>query len=152
MDQVIVYKLDAEGREVWRYPAEVLERQPAWVRLEAFFNRPDMDLGYTVFKQGDRFVEYFYRDRWYNIFAVYDRADGALKGWYGNICRPAHIEAAAVRCEDLALDIWVEPGGEAMVLDEEEFAALELAEAERLAGRAALQTLLELARQGRLPR
>ena len=63
----------------------------AGARLEAFFDRDDMELGYTVFKRGDRFVETYYDDRWYNVFAVYDRDDGGLMGWYCNICRPAVI-------------------------------------------------------------
>ena len=56
----IVYKLDHTGREVWQYPARVLEQGPNHVRLEAFFNRDDVDLGYTLFKRGDRFIESHY--------------------------------------------------------------------------------------------
>jgi hypothetical protein len=147
-----VYKLDHEGHEVWRYPARVLERGPSWLRLEALFNRDDMDLGYVVFKRGDRFIETFYSDRWYNVFAVYDRDDGALKGWYGNVCRPAAIGDAAVRCEDLALDVWVTPEGEVMLLDEEEFATLLLSTEERDQAGAAVQTLRRRAIDGDLPR
>mgnify|MGYP003620833452 CR=1 FL=1 len=149
---VVVYKLDHLGREVWRYPARVLARDEHHIRLEAFFNRDDMNLGYAVFKRGDRFVETFYADRWYNVFAVCDRDDGALKGWYCNVCRPAAISDAAVRCDDLALDVWVSPDGAATVLDEDEFAALPLADGEAAEAGAALRELLELARSGRLPR
>jgi len=149
---ITVYKLDHDGREVWQYPATVMERGSTCVRLEAFFNRDDMDLGYTVFKRGDRFVEYFYTDRWYNIFAVYDRDDGALKGWYCNICRPATISEAAVRCDDLALDIWITPAGRSTVLDEDEFIALEIPRDDRRQASEALQQLLSEANSGRLPR
>jgi hypothetical protein len=145
---MIVYKLNEHGRAVWQYPAEVLERGPNFVRLEAFFNRDDADLGFATFKRGDRFVEYFYSDRWYNIFAVYDRDDGALKGWYCNICRPAVIGETAVHCEDLALDLWVTPSGQTTLLDEDEFAALDLPESERNAVQSALQTLQFLAQNG----
>ena len=91
MTNFTVYKLDEHGNEVWNYPAVVLERTERFVRLEAFFNRNDYDAGYVVFKRDDRFVEYFYTDRYYNIFAIYDRDDGKLKGWYCNICRFAVI-------------------------------------------------------------
>lgn len=148
----IVYKLDHDGREVWRYPARVLERSRHIIRLEAYFNRDDRDLGYVVFKRGDRFIETFYSDRWYNVFAVYDRDDGSLKGWYGNICRPAEITATAVRCDDLALDVWVTPIGKSTVLDEEEFSALDIPEYDRRQARAALSDLLALTKSGRLPR
>lgn len=152
MGDVLVCKLDSTGHEVWRYPARVLERGPTHVRLEAFFNRDDMELGYAVFKHGDRFIETFYSDRWYNIFAVYDRDDGTLKGWYCNICRPAEITETAVRCDDLALDLWVSPSGEASVLDEEEFAALSISDDDRLQVRNGLTALLAIGKSGRLPR
>lgn len=151
-NEITVYKLDVDGREVWRYPATVLTRTRDHVRLQAAFNRDDMDLGYTTFKRGDRFIEYFYSDRWYNIFVVYDRDDGALKGWYCNVCRPAQITETAVRCDDLALDVWVGPDGRTHVLDEDEFAALPLDETERRNGREALDKLLEMAQHSQLPR
>jgi protein associated with RNAse G/E len=147
-----VYKLDHEGREVWHYPARVLARHDHSVRLEAFFNRDDMDLGYTVFKRGDRFIETFYNDRWYNIFAIYDRDDGHLKGWYCNIARPAMLGPTSIHCEDLALDIWVEPNGNITILDEDEFAELPLAPSEQRQAESGLQTLLDLACNGLLPR
>jgi protein associated with RNAse G/E len=148
---MIVYKLNEHGHTVWQYPAEVLERGPNFVRLEAFFNRDDMDLGFATFKRGDRFVEYFYSDRWYNIFAVYDRDDGALKGWYCNVCRPAVIGETAVHCEDLALDLWVMPSGQTTVLDEDEFAALNLPPQAQTKSKSALNALLQLAQTNQLP-
>lgn len=152
MRDVTVYKLDENGRAIWQYPARVLERSDTHVRLEAFFNRDDLDLDYVTFKRGDRFIEYFYSDRWYNIFAIYDRDHKQLKGWYCNVCRPADITPDAVRCEDLALDVWVAPNGAPAVLDEDEFAALSLEPGERRSGRAALQTILHLAARDELPR
>ena len=150
-DTITVYKLDHHGRELWRYPARVLARDAHSIRLEGFFNRDDTPVGPAVFRRGDRLGETFYSDRWYNVFAVYDRDDGALKGWYCNITRPATITDEAVSGDDLALDVWVSPDGAATVLDEEEFAALELGEDERDAARQALGQIIELARGGQLP-
>lgn len=146
-----VFKLDHHGREVWHYPALVLTRDAGSIRLEGLYNRDDTVVGYAVFKRGDRLVETFYSDRWYNVFAVYDRDDGALKGWYCNVTRPATITDEAVSSDDLALDVWVSPDRTVTVLDEEEFAALELDGDERDAARLALAQIMELARSGRLP-
>ena len=151
MGEITVYKLDEHGREVLHYPATVLAREGTSIRLQAFFERGDVDLGYVVFARGDRFVETFYEDRWYNVFAVYAREDGGLKGWYCNVCRPAEITRDAVRCEDLALDVWVSAAGETTVEDKEEFAALDIPAADRRRGEEALATLLRLAERGRLP-
>jgi protein associated with RNAse G/E len=147
-----VYKLDEAGNEVWQYPATVLNEASHCVRLEAFFNRDRVDLGFVVFERGDRFVETFYSDRYYNVFAVYSAEGGTFRGWYCNVCRPAHITAAAVRCEDLALDVWVTPRGVASVLDEDEFATLDIPAHDRQRARAALTQLLDLAAKQQLPR
>jgi protein associated with RNAse G/E len=150
-ESITVFKLDAQGHEQWRYPATVLARGPNFIRLEALFNRDDMDMGFAVFKRGDRFIETFYDDRWYNVFAVYERDDGALKGWYCNVCRPAKITPTSVRCEDLALDVWITPDGESRILDEDEFAALKLAGPDRAQGWKALRIIVEIGSSGRLP-
>jgi protein associated with RNAse G/E len=147
-----VYKLDHHGREVWQYPARLLARDDHSIRLEGFYNRDNTTVGYTVFKRGDRLVETFYSDRWYNVFAVYDRDDGALKGWYCNVTRPATITGDAVSSDDLALDVWVSPAGTVTVLDEEEFAALELSDADHAMALDAMQQLLRLAESDLLPR
>ncbi|MFW6062656.1 MAG: DUF402 domain-containing protein [Chloroflexota bacterium] len=149
--QVTVYKLDEKGEEVTRYPAVVLERRDHCIQLEAPFNRDAVDLGPVVFERGDRFIETFYSDRWYNVFAVYSYGRNRFKGWYCNICRPATIEELAVRSSDLALDVWADPAGLTTVMDEEEFAALDLSPDERRQSRQALQALLKLAEAGRLP-
>ena len=151
MSKIVVYKLDANGVAVWHYPALVLDRQATSLRLEAAFNRDDLDLGFTVFKRGDRFIETFYSDRWYNVFAVYDRDDQKLKGWYCNICRPAELGDTVVRCEDLALDLWVTPGDQIQILDEEEFNALHLSSEERQNCLFALRELKRLAQFRQLP-
>ncbi|HZD09902.1 MAG TPA: DUF402 domain-containing protein [Candidatus Binatia bacterium] len=150
---VIVFKLDAEGKDVWRYPGQILERGDTWIRLEAYFDRSPADLGPVVFNRGDKFIETFYSDRWYNVFAVYAGKSGPLKGWYCNVCRPAEIDVDehVVRCEDLALDLWVSPSGESQLLDEEEFAALSLTEEDRRQARAAAQQIVRLAAEKRLP-
>jgi predicted RNA-binding protein associated with RNAse of E/G family len=112
-----------------------------------------MDLGYTVFEPGDRFVEWFFDDRWYNIFEVRAAHDDHLKGWYCNVTKPAVIDVAQGRVSaiDLALDVWVDFDGSIQVLDEDEFAALDLPEADRRAALDALNELKRLARERRPP-
>lgn len=142
MSPITVRKLDLAGKELFAYAGNVLARTPNSVTVEAFFSRYDrLDLGYTVFERGDRFVEFFYADRWYNVFEVHAVGTDKLRGWYCNVTRPALIEDARVSAVDLALDLWINSDGSARVLDEEEFAGLPLAPAEREAARAALDEL-----------
>lgn len=151
-DVITVHKLDAAGREVRSYTGHLLARGATWVRLEAAaqFDHDEIAFPGLTLRRGDRMVETFYADRWYNVFCIYDGAAGALKGWYCNITRPPRLEAKDVRAEDLALDLLVYPKGGDLVLDEDEFDALELTPAEQSTARRALAELRELAarRQG----
>ncbi len=147
MDSITIHKHNHLGQETLRYPARLLARAETAITVEAIFQRERMALGYMTLAPGDRFVEYFYSDRWYNVFAIYEVESGVLKGWYCNITRPAIIEEGDVRADDLALDYFVRPDGETFILDEDEFAALPLAAEERAQARAALAELRALAAQ-----
>lgn len=121
---LIVRKLNLQRIETWRYPGRLLERGPNWLTIEAHFNRPDTPFHGILLGQGDRFVETFYTERWYNIFEIHDRQDDYIKGWYCNICLPAELEDGAISYVDLALDLLVYPDGRQLTLDEDEFEAL----------------------------
>jgi len=149
---ITVIKNDYRGCEVWRYTGRVLERGATWVRLEARFNRPhDLHTAYHTFRRGDRFVEWFFSDRWYNIFEMHDVDDDRLTGWYCNITRPARLEEAAIYADDLALDVFIAPDGTITVLDEDEFAALSLDETTRAQAQQALRELQEMVAARRPP-
>ena len=124
--RITVLKKNLAGEVTWQYDGTVLRQEPNAVILEALFNRPDMPFMDIVLKENDRFVETFHSDRWYNIFEIYDRDDGRIKGWYCNIGKPAVIEDGIVSYVDLALDLWVSADGRQTVLDEDEFEALVL--------------------------
>jgi hypothetical protein len=152
-DVVTVHKLDAAGREVLAYPARLLARGETWIRLEAQaqFDRDEIALPGLTLRRGDRMVETFFADRWYNVFAIHDGSAGPLKGWYCNITRPARLEAKDVRAEDLALDLLVYAQGGDLVLDEDEFRALGLSATEQTAAQQALAELRQLAARRRGP-
>jgi hypothetical protein len=139
--KIKVQKRDHAGKILIEYEGEELRRVENSITLEALFTRDDMPFMDIIFKKGDRFVEYYYSDRWYNIFKIYDRDDGKLKGWYCNIGKPAVIEDQVVSYVDLALDLWVSNDGKQTVLDQDEFEALELDDESR---RNALRALKDL--------
>lgn len=123
-----ILKKNLAGEVTWQYEGVVLKRDGNSVTIEAFFNRDDMPFQEIVLKRNDRFVETFYTDKWYNIFEIYDRDDGELKGWYCNITMPAVIEDGHVSYVDLAVDLWVSAEGRRTVLDEDELEELGLEE------------------------
>ena len=121
-----ILKKNLADEVTWQYEGAELSRDENSITIEALFNRDDLPFQDVVFKRNDRFVETFYTDKWYNIFAVYDRDDGKLKGWYCNITKPAVIEDGSVSFVDLALDLWVSADGKQTVLDEDELEELSL--------------------------
>ena len=124
--KIKVQKRNLAGDVVLEYEGGEISRDETSIVLEAFFTRDDLPFMDVVFKKGDRFIEYYYSDRWYNIFEIHDRDDGSLKGWYCNIGKPAIIEDGVVSYIDLALDLWVSKNGDQTVLDQDEFEAMGL--------------------------
>jgi protein associated with RNAse G/E len=141
---ITIRKLNLNHELMWSYTGQVLERTPAYIRLEARFNRPTTDYGYAVFEQNDRFVEHFFADRWYNIFEVHSVQDDHLKGWYCNIVKPAAFSTDNIAQVDLALDVWIKPDGQYMLLDEAEFRDLPLDDEARQQAQQATAELLAL--------
>ena len=141
---VKVQKKNPAGEVTYEYEGVLLDRNEHRITIEALFDRADMPFMDVVFRTGDRFVEYYYTDRWYNIFAIHDRDDHKIKGWYCNIGMPAVFEDGIVSYVDLALDLWVSLDGTQTVLDEDEFEELKLDDqlrADALKGLEDLKTL-----------
>jgi len=126
--KIKVQKKNPAGEVTYEYEGILLSHAENSITLEALFDREDMPFMDIVLKKGDRFVEHYYSDRWYNVLAVYDRDNGELKGWYCNVGEPAVIEDSLVSYVDLALDLWVSANGKQTVLDKDEFEKLDLNE------------------------
>lgn len=142
--RIKVQKKNPAGDVTYEYEGVLLSHEGNVITLEALFDRADMPFMDVVFKHGDRFVEFYYTDRWYNIFAIHDREDDKVKGWYCNIGKPAIIENGVVSYVDLALDLWVSADGRQTVLDEDEFEALHLGEELRTGALTGLRELRRL--------
>jgi len=123
---ITVRKLDHAGNLVTHYQGQVVSRDANSIVLEARWQRDRLALPYVVLERGDRLIEYFFVDRWYSIFEIHAGTDDCLKGWYCNFSRPAVFEDYALSAVDLALDLFVFPNGEVLLLDEDEFNALNL--------------------------
>lgn len=138
---ITVVKLDVSGKVTWSYPGHILSYQGSRIILEATFDREDMLFHGMPLCRGDRFIETYYTDRWYNVYEIHSRVDDALRGWYCNVSSPARLEADRLIYTDLALDLLVFPDGRQIVLDEDEFAMLKLTPREREQALAALSEL-----------
>ncbi|CAL9555853.1 hypothetical protein SUDANB106_04549 [Streptomyces sp. enrichment culture] len=148
---VTVVLLKSRGRQV-RYPATVERDDGVHAVVRAPWAGPPVrDFGFVRFESGDVFTEHYWRDRWFSVKEVRG-PDGALKGWYCDVTRPAAVAEATLTTWDLELDLWVSSDRSAVLrLDEDEFAESGLPESDpETAGRArrALDELERLVREG----
>jgi hypothetical protein len=146
-DEVTVRKLDPIGGEKWRWRAVVRQVSATSIVVEARYNAGDADRFGLEFRGGDRLLESYFADRWYNVFALFAANTGVFKGWYCNVSRPAQWMDSEIQWVDLELDIVVRPDGHSAVLDEDEFSALVISEDERVAARAAVDELVRHAHE-----
>ena len=148
-----VRKFLYDGTPSYVWKGWVVEQDEVLVVLQAYFITEKRDLGYIVFERGDLFIEFYYLDRWYNVFQVYSKS-GQLKGWYCNITKPARLQDGELHFTDLALDLFAYPDGTSLPLDVEEFeelAASSYSAEDTALARAAFDELVSLHREGRLP-
>lgn len=133
------------GRTKIRYAAELLTDDGTRIAVRAPWAGDGVrDFGFVRFEPGDVFTEYYWRDRWYAVKEVRD-AEGALKGWYCDITRPATLSGTELIVEDLDLDLWRSADGtDVRRLDEDEFIESGLPETDPEAAAAAVAALDEL--------
>ncbi len=153
--RVRVQKLTYDGKPGYAYTAELLEADDRIV-VRAPFQSPQgrpvflAEVGVTL-EAGDSWVEYYYRDRWYNIMKIFDSA-GRLKGYYCNICLPAEFDGQQLTWRDLTLDVFIFPNGSYKVLDEADFEASDLYPPEiKARAREAVRELIDRASRGETP-
>lgn len=148
--RVIIHKRDEKGQPLLQYEG-ILKKQTAQeIVVEARFGL-DIETSYHRFHKGDRMIEWFYTQRWYNIFEMHHFEDDSLLGWYCNITRPCSFEDGHIYADDLALDVMIYPDGRVLVLDEEEFEQLDIDTQSRHQAQEGLQQLLEHIRSHRPP-
>ena len=144
MKSITVHLLKPGKGTTITYQGDLLRQTSGEIKILAIWDRPTLDLGYIQFETGDRFYEYYYTERWYNVFEIRS-ATGSLKGWYCNVTRPAHFDGTTLTSEDLELDLFVPPDrASAQRLDIDEFEARGFAHSDPATYTAALAALDEL--------
>ncbi|MCL5429135.1 MAG: DUF402 domain-containing protein [Chloroflexi bacterium] len=131
MSESTVIKCNHLGEEVFRWSARVIERSATHVLAEAYFGLENHFMGEIPLEPGDRFIETYYSDRWYNRYEVHARQDDRLKCWYCNLAYPTDLGEEVISFRDLALDLLVLPDGRQQLLDEAEFEALDISPEDR---------------------
>ncbi len=126
-----IIKHHAGSEKIYSWSGQVLSETLNMRRLNAWFNGNPGYVGKVLLEPGDRFVETYFTDRWYNFFQIYAGQSDVLKCFYFNLSRPAVFYEDRIEWEDLALDLIVYPDGQKELIDQDEFARLNIDEKTR---------------------
>ena len=144
MKPIKIIKQDYLGQNVWEYSGNLLERRENRIIIEAFFDRGETLVDELYLREGDKFIETYFIDKWFNIYEIQDQQDGTIKAWYCNISFPAEFSDNTLIYRDLELDLLVYPDGRQKVLDMDDFIVLPINSHVRNAALQALNELQEL--------
>lgn len=109
-----------DGREHRRWTAQLVKQEGSLLILDAKF--PDEvihDLLGTI-AAGTHSLEYYWLDRWYNIFR-FAQPNGELRNYYCNVNVPPTFDGETLTYVDLDMDILIRPDFSYNLLDLEEF-------------------------------
>jgi protein associated with RNAse G/E len=116
----LVRALKHDGAEHRSWSAHVVRQKGPLIVLEGTFDRQiEHDLLGTI-SQGTLSIEYYWLDRWYNIFR-FVQPKGELRNYYCNVNRPPTFDGQVLSYVDLDIDVVVEPDLSFKVLDLDEF-------------------------------
>ena len=121
-DLITVRVLKYDGSEYRRWPARLSRQTEALMVFDAEF---DADVEHDLLGQircGTRTIEYYWLDRWYNVFQFLNE-DGSIRLYYCNINLPPVFAGGTLTYVDLDIDILVQPDLSSEVLDLDEFEA-----------------------------
>jgi protein associated with RNAse G/E len=118
MITVRAHKYDGSEHRTWS--AQVLRQEGSLLVLDATFDQEiKHDLLGTI-ASGTTSIEYYWLDRWYNIFR-FAEPSGELRSYYCNVNVPPSFDGQVLSYVDLDIDILVEPDLSYRVVDLEDF-------------------------------
>jgi len=127
MNKITIVKRDYHGVIRWQYKGTLVSKSDKEIVIEAYFDREATSVGNIILNKGDRFVETYFTDRWFDILEIHDKDDDHIKGWYCDIGFPVKKPSSDLLFFiDLELDLLVDADGDQMVLDLERFESLEI--------------------------
>jgi protein associated with RNAse G/E len=120
--EIVVSVRKYDGREHRRWRARVAKREDSLLILDAVFEAEiEHDLLGTI-ALGTISTEYYWLDRWYNVFRFSDNG-GKLKSFYCNVNQPPSFDGQVLSYIDLDIDVLVAPDLTYKVLDLDDFEA-----------------------------
>jgi protein associated with RNAse G/E len=153
-NQLLVRVLKHDGSEYRRWRGRVAGREANLIVLNAEF---DVDVSHHLLgeiKRGTRLIEYYWLDRWYNVFRFLHK-DGSTRLYYCNVNKPPAFDGRSLTYIDLDIDVVVQPDYSYEVLDLDEFRvnseAYGYSDEEKANASDALEALISMIQSRRFP-
>jgi uncharacterized protein len=119
-DAIVVQVLKYDASEHRRWSARIAKTEGPLLVLDAVFDEEiEHDLLGTI-SSGTISTEYYWLDRWYNVFRFGD-SQGRLKNFYCNVNQPPSFDGHVLSYIDLDIDVLVAPDFTYKILDLEDF-------------------------------
>lgn len=112
-------KFDGKIHRSWQ--AEMIEQKDSLHIFVGVFEEEVKHAHLGVIRRGTISYEYYWLDRWYNIFRFHE-PDGELRNFYCNVNFPPKFENGVLDYLDLDIDVLVWKDFAMSVLDLDEFA------------------------------
>lgn len=119
-NSIVVRVLKYDGAEHRQWPARVAEQSGSLIVLDAVFDEEIEHSLLGTIASGTISTEYYWLDRWYNVFRFGAR-DGGLRNFYCNVSMPPSFDGRVLSYVDLDIDVLVRPDFTSEVLDLEDF-------------------------------
>lgn len=117
---ITVRSFKYDGTEHRRWPARVVRHDSSLIELDATFEEEIRHALLGTIAPGTQSIEYYWLDRWYNVFRFLEPA-GRLLNYYCNVNVPPVFDGRLLSYIDLDLDILVAPDLSYSILDRDEF-------------------------------
>ena len=111
-------KYDGEIHRSWK--AELIEQKDSRLKFVGEFDQEIKHLHLGVIRRGTISYEYYWLDRWYNVFRFHE-PNGDFRNFYCNINLPPKFENDVLDYVDLDIDVLVWKDFSCSILDLEEF-------------------------------
>lgn len=145
-------KFDQSIRRSWQ--CDLVKQDGSALEFVGIFDEAISHPDLGEIRAGTISYEYYWLDRWYNIFHFHE-PDGAFRNYYCNITMPPTFQSGVLDYVDLDIDVLVRLGADYEVIDQAEFDenALKYAYPESVKSNAAaaLTELINLIENGELP-
>lgn len=152
--ELVVRVLKFDGTEHRRWRASRMSSEGSLLVLDAAFDEEVRHSQLGLIKRGTLSIEYYWLDRWYNIFRFLE-PDGRLRNFYCNVNMPPRFDGRTLTYVDLDMDVVVSPDLSYEILDMDEFEInalkFEYPEDVRRRARSALDELIALIESREFP-